>query len=443
MVSHLQLSHNSRVRRFVRWVLLASWVVVGSVGLASPAGDLIAQVDQSIRHYYWNPALIDLAKVRSRLQRGLDQNCVNLPFCPTNRVYDTIRAVVRDLPDRHSSFRTPNELRSIRTDQAGDPSRDDRFGLGLETRRGKQTANIVSRVLVGGPADLAGVHVGDVILEAVRAQVVLAYRDLRLPDATPVTLRLDRRGERLELTLTPEVGMQTDLLLPEATALNATTAYLRVPSFRATGTAQRAHRLLENLLGDGAKSLVLDLRFNTGGYLDEAALLAVAFMDGPLLTLRSRNASIPYTIKSGALEYPNGLRFNRVSLERPVRFTGPVVILTNTSTSSAAELLALLLQHAGAKVIGEHSYGLADTAVLPLALNDGSELRLAAVRNFYPDDTPIPARLEPNQVVPDDLEALVQGQDPVLESAVASLAPKIVMALSLAPSLGLEFKPTL
>ena len=350
-------------------------MVLGAVAQASPASDLIGQVDQSIRRYYWNPGLLDLQTVRAKLQRGLDLSCANLPFCPTSRIYDTIRAVVRDLPDKHSSFRTPNELRSVRTDQAGDPAKDERYGLGLEVRRGKQTDNIVWRVLVGGPADLAGVHTGDVILETVRAESTKAYRDLRTPDATPVTLRLDRRGERTDVILTPQLGMQTDLLLPDANLIQPGIGYLRVPSFRSAGTAQRAHHLLETLKTDGARALVLDLRYNMGGYLDEAALLAGAFTDGPLLMLRSRSASIPYNLNAGALEYPNGLRVNRVTVDIPARFTGPLTILTNTATSSAAELLALLLQRAGASIVGERSYGLADTAVLPLALVDGSELR--------------------------------------------------------------------
>ncbi len=415
---------------------------MGGWAAASPASDLIAQVDQAIRHYYWNPGLLDLAGVRARLQRGLDQNCKNTPFCATNRVYDTIRAVVRDLPDKHSSFRTPNELKGIRTDQAGNQSKDDRFGLGLEVRRSDPTTSVVWRVLAGSPADRAGVRAGDVILETIRAGTVTPYRDLRLPDASVVTLRVDRRGERLEMLLTPEAGMQTALLLPDMTILPSGIGYVRVPSFRAAGTAQHAHRLLETPLADGLKSLVLDLRFNMGGYLDEAALLAAALTDGPLLTLKSRNASIPYTLNAGVLEYPTGVQFHRVALERPVRFTGKLVVLTNAATSSAAELLAAVLQHAGATVIGERTYGLADTAVLPLALNDGSELRLAAVKNFYPDDTPILPRVEPNQLVPDDLNAITQGHDPVLERAVSALTPKVVMGLSIAPMLGLEFKPS-
>jgi carboxyl-terminal processing protease len=421
-------------------VAFSGWTM-GGWAAASPASDLIAQVDQAIRHYYWNPGLLDLTGVRARLQRGLDQNCKNTPYCPTARVYDTIRAVVRDLPDKHSSFRTPNELKAIRTDQAGDQTKDDRFGLGLEVRRSTPTTSVVWRVLAGSPADRAGVRVGDVILETIRAGTVTPYRDLRLPDASVVTLRVDRRGERLEMLLTPEAGMQTALLLPDMTILPSGIGYVRVPSFRAAGTAQRAHRLLEKPIADGLKSLVLDLRFNMGGYLDEAALLAAALTDGPLLTLKSRNASIPYTLNAGVLEYPTGVQFHRVALERPVRFTGKLVVLTNAATSSAAELLATVLQHAGATVIGERTYGLADTAVLPLALNDGSELRLAAVKNFFPDDTPVPPRLEPNQIVPDDLNAITQGHDPVLESAVASFVPKIVMGLSIAPVLGLEFKP--
>jgi carboxyl-terminal processing protease len=385
---------------------------------ASPASDLIVQVEQSILRYYWNPGVLDMPTIRGRLQRGLRESCAGVPFCPAGSVHKTIRDVIRDLPDRHSSFKSPEELLAIRADQTGDPSKDDRFGLGLEVRR----ANIVYRLLESGPAAQAGVQVGDVILEAVRAGQVMAFRDLRLSDATPITLRLERRGERLEVTITPVAGKVSAMLEPDGRMLEPAIAYLRVPSFRAVGTAQRSARLLERLINQGANQLVLDLRFNVGGYLDEAALLLSAFVRGPVLTMRSRNTSITYTVQNGAIQYPSGLKYQTVKLERPVRFGGKVVLLVNAMTSSAAELFTLIARRMGSTtIIGERTYGLADTALVALALLDGSELRLAAVKNFHADNTPFTARVEPDRIVPDDLEALTRGSDMVLEAGLGAL----------------------
>lgn len=406
--------------KFVAFILRTGVLIVMLMGnaFASPASDLIVQVEQSILRYYWNPGMLDMPAIRGRLQRGLQESCAGVPFCAASSVHTTIRDVIRELPDRHSSFRSPEELRSIRADQTGDPSKDDRFGLGLEVRR----ANIVYRLLEAGPAAQAGVQVGDVILEAVRGGQVMAYRDLRFNDATPITLRLDRRGERLELTITPVAGKVSAMLEPDGRMLEPGIAYLRVPSFRAAGTAQRTVRLLERLMSQGANQLVLDVRFNTGGYLDEAALLLSAFVRGPALTMRSRNASITYTVQNGAIQYPSGLKYQTVKLERPVRFGGKVVLLVNASTSSAAELFALITRKMGSAVIvGERTYGLADTALVALALLDGSELRLAAVKNVHADNTPFASRVEPDRMVTDDLEALTRGSDAVLEAGLTVL----------------------
>jgi carboxyl-terminal processing protease len=138
--------------------------------------------------------------------------------------------------------------------------------------------------------------------------------------------------------------------------------------------------------------------------------------------MRSRNVSITYTVQNGAIQYPSGLKYQTVKLERPVRFGGKVVLLVNATTSSAAELFTLIVRKMGsAMIVGERTYGLADTALVALALLDGSELRLAAVKNVYADNTPFTARVEPDRIVPDDLEALTRGSDMVLEAGLTAL----------------------
>jgi carboxyl-terminal processing protease len=170
--------------------------------------------------------------------------------------------------------------------------------------------------------------------------------------------------------------------------------------------------------------LVLDLRFNTGGLLDEMLLTLSAFVDGDVLRLRSRNATQLYSLKNGGIEAVSGAKTSRLALEQATKFKGNLIVLTNSSTTGAAELFALILQRQQAtRFIGEASYGLCQTALAPLQLLDQSELRLAAVKNLFSDGEEIPARLEPDYAMVDDLVALEQGHDLVLEAAVSWLEP--------------------
>ena len=113
-----------------------------------------------------------------------------------------------------------------------------------------------------------------------------------------------------------------------------------------------------------------------------------------------------------------------VALPKPTVFKGNLIVLTNSSTVSAAELMALILQREQlARFIGEPSYGLCQTALAPLQLLDQSELRLAAVKNLFGDGESIPEKLEPDYNMTDDLVALEQGHDLVLEIALKWLQP--------------------
>ena len=111
----------------------------------------------------------------------------------------------------------------------------------------------------------------------------------------------------------------------------------------------------------------------------------------------------------------------KIEARRKASFTDrPLAVLVNRDTTGAAEVLAAILQRSRrATVLGERTRGQAALSLWPLPLADGSELRLAAVRNLFADGSPLPAWVSPDVAVPDDAASLADGRDALLESALS------------------------
>ncbi len=390
------------------------WFLFGSVAAASPASDLVKQYLEFVTEYHVDADTLDVSSLKTRVQNALQERCGTEATCAAIKIYDDLKRITQNL-DASSSFVALPDLERIRLEQLGDASLDTRFGLGIELRE-----NIVYRVLAGSSAAEMGLKRGDKILSMSRENKPWSVSQNTFPDATPVVLRLERAGQVFDLTVVPASGLLMGLLSPEGKLLEHGTAYVRIPSFKAIGTAQKVHNLLSNLVSRGAKSLVLDLRFNTGGYLDETLLTLSAFFQGEVLKMRSRVGILTYTLKNGMLEAIGNS--NKVTLEFPSVFTGKVVVLVNNQTSSAAEVMGLAWQRASyTKFIGESTAGRSKYATLPLRLLEGSELRLAVIRHLYPSEEPLLEKIIPDLAIKDDLQALTKGTDPLLEAAIKQI----------------------
>jgi carboxyl-terminal processing protease len=398
---------------------------------ASPASEVSAQFLNYLENYYVEPDKLDLKTVRERLTVALGQECAEDANCPSSKIHAELSAIVKSFPDKTSRFLTPQEAAQKRLEAKGDSLTDARFGLGLELRK-----SMVYRVLDNSPADKAGVLIGDVVLNIVRNNQPWT-KNLEFSDNAPVTFMLERRKVALEKSMIPELGWLTNLAFPEARVLKpGRVGYIRVPSFRMAGTAARVHAQIANLLSARAPALILDLRFNSGGSLDEMLLTLSGFMDGEVLQLRARNAAQVYSLKNGGIDAVNGGKTSRYALEKPTSFKGSLIVLTNSSTSNAAELFALILQRRQvARFIGESSFGQCQTALAPLQLLDQSELRLATVKNLFANGETIPDKLEPDYAMIDDFAAIKQGHDLVLETAVSWLEPANLLIKWLQPRL--------
>jgi carboxyl-terminal processing protease len=389
---------------------VALLILLSPAALASPASALVAQYLEFVTKYHVDAEELNAGSLKARLETMLKTRCGTDATCPTTRVYDDLKTITRTLPDQTSSFLSPVDLLRLNTETK-------RYSLGLEIR-----GDIVYRVLNGSSAATQGVKRGDKVRSATREGANVPLNALSFTDAKPVTVTLEREGKPVPVTLTPALNLQSALLNPESALLEGGVGYVRIPSFRAPDTAQRVHSLVSALQSRNPKGLLIDLRFNTGGYLDQALLTLGAFLeDGAVLGLESRTSSVTYSLRAGGVEVAQGEGVKRLALEFPVKFKGRVVVLVNASTSSAAEVFALALQRTGTRFTGETTAGRARYAALPIKLNDGSELRLAVTRNQYPNGNTLPASLTPDSSAKDDLSALTRGSDPVLEAGLKLL----------------------
>lgn len=271
----------------------------------------------------------------------------------------------------------------------------------------------------GSPAFKAGVMAGDVILKVNGESI----EGLRLPEVikkvggalgSEVTLTVRHLSGQIEdLTMTrQEVVVPTvkgyqrkpDNTWDWYIAENPRIAYLRITQFT-PDTYDRVREILigneqgdiKGLLGEGMQGLVLDLRFNPGGRLDQAEQVIDLFLDsGVIVTTkgRSRPEQVKYAAAEGTLP----------------KF--PLIILVNEHSASASEIVAgSLMDNRRALVIGERTYGKGSVQeVVPL--DKGGELKLTVAYYYLPSGRLVHRKKEatdwgvqPQIVVPMDLSA--------------------------------------
>jgi len=238
----------------------------------------------------------------------------------------------------------------------------------------------IVRPIDGQPADLAGVLAGDVLIEINGQSVVdLSFDEVILmvrgPEGTPVDLTFLREGEAepLEFTIVRtrfEVPVVEHEILPADMTGGETIGYLHLSEFT-SNAEERLLAALDELLAAGATGLVLDLRDNPGGFLDQSVAVADAFLPAGV-ALYERNS--------------RGLDDTFVTGDGDAAETIPLVVLVNAGSASASEIVAGALQDRGrAVLVGETTFGKGSVQQIH-SLADGSELRVTVARWYTPND---------------------------------------------------------
>lgn len=278
-----------------------------------------------------------------------------------------IQALLSKL-DPHSVFIPAEELQQINEELEGKF-----YGIGVEFNIFDDTLNVIT-VLNNGPADKAGLEIGDKFLKindsAVAGKKIAAdefKKLLRGNRSTTVKITILRDHEKKEIAVTRDLVPITSI--DAGYMITNNIGYIRINRF-STQTYREFMENLEALKKQGLQKLILDIRDNGGGILDQAIEIADEFLSGDKLityTEGKHNPKKEYRCKrQGQFE------------------SGTLVVLINEGSASASEVLAGALQDWDrADIIGRRTFG-KGLVQQQYDLSDGSALRLTIARYYTP-----------------------------------------------------------
>jgi carboxyl-terminal processing protease len=317
-------------------------------------------------------------------------------------IYGAIEGMTDAVGDTgHTDFMTPEERR-----QNSDSLSGSYVGIGVRIEADDAGRPRIIGVFDESPAKRAGVVPDDVIIEVDGRPTLSAGIDqvagwVRGEAGTTVKLTLRRGADGPERTV--DIVRAAVPIHPVSWTLvpGTKTAFIGLEQF-SNGAADEVVEALKNARDAGARRVVLDLRGNPGGYVNEAVGVASQFLSSGLVYIQ-RNADDERTEYSVT---PNG-----------VATDVPLVVLVDRTTASSAEIVAGALQDAGrAKVIGETTFG-TGTVLAEYDLSDGSALRVGTTEWL----TPSGRRIWHEGIAPDVPIALPEGSLPLTPEEVAKL----------------------
>ena len=301
-----------------------------------------------------------------------------------NKIFDeTIKGYVEGLNDEYSQYFTKEELDKYKTDNI-----EGQF-VGIGVYIIQDTEKNAIRVLApikGSPAEKAGILAGDYIVKVdVQAytgeQITEATNKMKGKEGTKVKIQIIRDEKNLDF----EVERANVRVNPvEADIYEENIGYLKISSFD-QGSGSEVTKKVEELKEKNIKSLIIDLRNNGGGIVDEAIEIADLFTnkDSTLLITKDKhgNENISKAKKDKVIEVP-------------------IIVLTNENTASASEILAGALKDNNvAKIVGTTTFGKGVIQEL-LTMKDGTGLKLTTNEYYTPNRNKInKVGIEPDEKI--------------------------------------------
>jgi len=296
-------------------------------------------------------------------------------------IHNAIKGMVGNL-DPHSSFMPPEAFDELQDDTKGEFS-----GIGIVITMKDSILTVVSPI-EGTPAYKAGIQAGDIIIkidDKSTKDMALweAVNMMRGPRHKAVMITVIRQGEQNSI----EFSLKRDLIPMKSVRsvmLEPGYGYLRVTNFRMS-TLDDIKENLEKLEseGNGLKGLIMDLRDNPGGLLDQAVKISDLFLEkGDIVSIKGRQERNSQVFKA----YPS---------DEDRKY--PVVVLINGGSASASEIVAGALQdHYRALILGTTSFGKGSVQTVH-PLKEGFGIKYTIARYYTPNGRSIQAKgIEPD-----------------------------------------------
>lgn len=310
--------------------------------------------------------------------------------------------------DPHSSYMSPKNYRDMQVQTRGEFG-----GLGIEVTMENGIVKVVAPI-DDTPASKAGIQANDLITHLDNEQISgltleQAVEKMRGPVNTPITLTVVRKGRDEAF----DVKIVRDFI--RINAVKARTegdiAYLKVTTFNEQTHANLVKAMdgLKKEIGpDKLRGIVLDLRNNPGGLLDQAIAVSDDFLDrGVIVLTKGRNNEETQRAQARPGDTAEGK---------------PIVVLINGGSASASEIVAgALKDHKRATVIGTRSFGKGSVqTIIPLGANGA--IRLTTARYYTPSNRSIQAKgIDPDIVIEQELPDELKGKTAEKPRGEASL----------------------
>ena len=284
----------------------------------------------------------------------------------TNRAIDNILAQL----DPHSVYIPPSEQA-----QVAESMRGEFVGIGVNFYMYKDSLAII-KTIENGPSEKAGIQSGDRILYADKTKLFgrklttdSLFSKLKGKEGSEILVTVYRKSENKKLNIKIKRGVIPIKSVDAALLLNPTTGYIKINRF-SESTFEEFKTGLTKLKEQGAKSLVIDLRDNGGGYLEQAVAIADEFLKDKQLIVftKDKNGTTEKTIATSTGSFESGKLF----------------ILINENSASASEILAGAIQdNDRGTIVGRRSFG-KGLVQREMDFDDGSAVRLTIARYYTP-----------------------------------------------------------
>ena len=314
-------------------------------------------------------------KLFSTVIEEIEKNYVE-PVDSKKLIESAIQGMVHSL-DPHSQFMSPEAFEDLQTGTRGEFE-----GLGIVITMPKGILQVVSPI-EGTPAYRAGIKTGDIIAEidgesTIDMELWEAVKKMRGKKGTTVELSIIRKNEpeRLSFELTRDV---IPLISIKSITIKPGYGYVWITNFQEHTTedlTEALKQLKKENEGAPLKGLILDLRNNPGGLLDQAVSVSDMFIEeGAILSVKERNNEEVY-----------------YAHKNKVKRDYPIVALINGGSASASEILAGALQdHQRALILGTTSFGKGSVQTVK-PLGDGYGIKFTVARYYTPNDRTIQAK---------------------------------------------------
>lgn len=288
----------------------------------------------------------------------------------TDSIVDVAVSEILEKLDPHSVYISKNEIAQVNESMKGNF-----VGIGVQFYRLKDTVT-VTKIIPGGPSEAKGIMAGDRILSAngknlfgnkITTQNI--YNELRGKEGTSVALKIYRKKENITFQIKINRGIVPLKSVDVALEIATKVGYIKVSRF-SESTYEEFQKALVQLTKTPKESIIIDLRDNTGGYMDRAIKMADEFLpEGDLIV---------------STKTKNGKEEKSFATSKGLFEKGKVVVLINENSASASEIFAGAMQdNDRGVIIGRRSFG-KGLVQRDMEMGDGSVVRLTIAKYYTP-----------------------------------------------------------